>query len=135
MFIRRDKNSQRIIKTAINLALTKSYRSASQMLLNAGISELIIDRILYEPHNVRKTDLSWYTSFKFIWLQVNIMKARTNVLFSHIVNKSLIMYKFRGYDKAMHMMVKAGLPRNVINRVLNKSASTRISDWHWFKIW
>lgn len=58
------------------------------------------------------------------------MQARTNVAFSHIVNKSLIVYKLQGYDQAMHMMVKAGLPRTVINRVLNKSARVRISDWH-----
>ena len=58
-----------------------------------------------------------------------VMKARTNDLYSHVVNKSLIMYKFRGPEQAMHMMVKAGLPRNVINRVLDKTAEVRISDW------
>lgn len=58
-----------------------------------------------------------------------VMQARTNQLYSHVVNKSLIMYKFRGHEQAMHMMVKAGLPRNVINRVLDKSAKVRISDW------
>ena len=56
------------------------------------------------------------------------MKARTNDLYSHVVNKSLIMVKFRGPEHAMHMMVKAGLPRNVINRILNKTAKVRISD-------
>ncbi len=58
-----------------------------------------------------------------------MMKARTNELYSHVVNKSLIMIKFRGPEQAMHMMVKAGLPRNVINRVLDKKAEVRISDW------
>lgn len=58
-----------------------------------------------------------------------VMKTRTNELYSHVVNKSLIMVKFRGPEQAMHMMVKAGLPRNVINRVLDKTAEVRISDW------
>ncbi|MES2547504.1 MAG: phage tail protein [Pseudomonadota bacterium] len=57
------------------------------------------------------------------------MQARTNELYSHLVNKSIIMYKLSGHEQAMHMMVKAGLPRNVINRVLDKSAKVRTSDW------
>lgn len=57
MIKRCDKNSQRIIKIASNLATNKKYKSSAQMMSKAGLSELIIDRILFEPHNVRKTDL------------------------------------------------------------------------------
>ena len=54
---RRDRNSQKIVNTAIKFALTKNYKLAAQAMFKAGISDLTIDRILYEPHNVRKTDL------------------------------------------------------------------------------
>jgi hypothetical protein len=57
MLTRRDKNSQKIIKTAINLANNKSIKSAAKLMTNSGISDLTIDRVLYEPHNIRKSDL------------------------------------------------------------------------------
>ncbi|MES2546907.1 MAG: phage tail protein [Pseudomonadota bacterium] len=62
------------------------------------------------------------------------MKKRTNVLFAHVVNKGLIMSRFRGQDEAKRMMTKAGLPANVISRVLlqekNIKKDVRRSDWH-----
>lgn len=58
MLNRRDKKTQKIVNTAIKLATTKSHKSAAKLMSTAGISELIIDRILYEPHNVRKSDLA-----------------------------------------------------------------------------
>ena len=58
------------------------------------------------------------------------MQMRVNDIFNHIVNKGLIVSKFRGSDQAMHMMIKAGLPRSVINRVLSPSQTMRSSDWH-----
>ena len=57
------------------------------------------------------------------------MKPRNNLLFSYIINKSLIVYKFKGHDKAKHLMVEAGLPNSVIERVLNQSPNVRTSDW------
>ena len=58
------------------------------------------------------------------------MQTRVNHIFNQIVNKGLIINKFRGSDQAMHMMIQAGLPRSIINRVLSTSQNMRSSDWH-----
>lgn len=60
MIIRSNKDSEIIVKAAINLAFNISYKSAAELMSDAGISEQIIDRILYDPNNVRKTDLDQY---------------------------------------------------------------------------
>ena len=60
MVIRKNKDSEIIVKAAINLAFNISYKSAAELMANAGISASIIDRILYDPNNVRKTDLDQY---------------------------------------------------------------------------
>lgn len=57
------------------------------------------------------------------------MKKRENELFDQVVNQGLVMSKLSGRDQAMHMMIKAGLPRNVINRVLLEKIHVRSSDW------
>lgn len=57
------------------------------------------------------------------------MKTRTNEHYSHIVNRGLIMFKFRGYDESKYMMVKAQLPNDVIDRVLNQPPLVRNSDY------
>lgn len=58
------------------------------------------------------------------------MKKRENQLFDKLVNQGLVMSKLSGREQAMHMMIKAGLPRNVINRVLLQNINVRSSDWH-----
>ncbi len=58
------------------------------------------------------------------------MKKRENQVFDQVVNQGLVMSKFKSRDEAMHMMIKAGLPRNVINRVLLEKVNVRSSDWH-----
>lgn len=58
-----------------------------------------------------------------------IMQKRVNNKFDHIVNKGLIMNKFRGGLQAKQMMENAGLPSAVIFRVLTKPQITRSSDW------
>lgn len=62
MVIRNNKDSEIIVKAAINLAFNISYKSAAELMANAGISAAIIDRILYDPNNVRKTDLDRFTA-------------------------------------------------------------------------
>ena len=57
MLIRRDNKTQRIVKIAIKFVILKRYKSAAQLMFKAGVSESIIDRILYESHKVRKNDL------------------------------------------------------------------------------
>lgn len=58
------------------------------------------------------------------------MQKRVNDIFNQIVNKGLIISKFRGSNQAMRMMVQAGLPRTVVNRVLSTSQNMRSADWH-----
>ncbi|MES2501639.1 MAG: hypothetical protein V4545_03450 [Pseudomonadota bacterium] len=60
MIIRSNKSSEIIVKAAINLAFNISYKFAAELMSDAGISDQIIDRILYDPNNVRKTDLEQY---------------------------------------------------------------------------
>ena len=47
MVIRKNKDSEIIVKAAINLAFNISYKSAAELMARAGISASIIDRILY----------------------------------------------------------------------------------------
>jgi len=60
---------------------------------------------------------------------VEIIQKRINNKFDHVVNKALIMNKFKGGLLAKQMMQSAGLPSEVILRVLNKPQITRSSDW------
>ena len=58
------------------------------------------------------------------------MQKRDNVLFDQIVNEGLITKKLRGFDQAINLMAKAGLPSTVITRVLSQPNKLRGSDWH-----
>ena len=57
MHPRNNKDSEFVVKAAINLALNVSFSSAQILMLDSGISATIIERILYDPNNIRKTDL------------------------------------------------------------------------------
>ena len=57
MLPRTNKDSEFVIKIAINLALNVSYDSAEKLMVDNGISEIIIERILYDPNNIRRSDL------------------------------------------------------------------------------
>ena len=57
MHPRNNKDSEFVVKAAINLALNVSFSSAQRLMLDSGISPTIIERILYDPNNIRKTDL------------------------------------------------------------------------------
>ena len=59
---RTNKDSEFVVKIAINLALNISYDSAKKLMVDHGISETIIERILYDPNNIRKTDLKDFSS-------------------------------------------------------------------------
>ena len=60
---RSNKDSEFVVKAAINLALKVSFNSAEKLMIDSGISETIIERILYDPNNIRKTDLIQLPSF------------------------------------------------------------------------
>lgn len=57
------------------------------------------------------------------------MEKRANDKFDQVVNKGLIINKFRGSLQASKMMARAGLPISVILRVLTTPQNTRRSDW------
>ena len=54
---RNNIDSEFVIKVAINLVLNVSFDLAEKLMVDSGISEKIIERILYDPNNIRKTDL------------------------------------------------------------------------------
>ena len=54
---RNNIDSEFVIKVAINLALNVSFDLAEKLMVDSGISQTIIERILYDPNNIRKTDL------------------------------------------------------------------------------
>ncbi|OZA05163.1 MAG: hypothetical protein B7X95_07495 [Methylophilaceae bacterium 17-44-8] len=57
MLIRSDKHSQKVVKAAVNLVIKKDFKSAARLMFTSGIAEITIERVLYEPYNVRSTDL------------------------------------------------------------------------------
>ena len=54
---RDNKELEVIVKTAINLAYNVSYTLAENLMLDAGVSPSTIERVLYDPNNIRKSDL------------------------------------------------------------------------------
>ncbi len=62
MHPRTNKDSDFVIRVAINLASNVSLISAEKLMVDSGISEAIIERILYDPNNIRKNDLSDFSS-------------------------------------------------------------------------
>ena len=59
---RNNIDSEFVIKVAINLALKVSFDLAEKLMVDSGLSETIIERILYDPNNIRKTDLNNFSS-------------------------------------------------------------------------
>lgn len=57
MFNREDKESEKIVKMAIKLVLNKDYLIARQFMTDAGISHKVIERVIYEPQNLRESDM------------------------------------------------------------------------------
>ena len=51
------------------------------------------------------------------------MQVRNNVLFANVVKKGLIMNERKGNESAKCMMMRAGLPVHVIDRVLLQDRS------------
>lgn len=53
---RSNKKLAKLIKAAINLSTRNHNKSAGIMLTKAGVPYFTIDRVLYEPNNVRYND-------------------------------------------------------------------------------
>lgn len=58
MYLRKNKESEAVVKMAIHLALNRHYSSAEQLMSDAGISPTVIERVLYDPNNIRQSDLT-----------------------------------------------------------------------------
>lgn len=56
MNIRNDKSMEQAIQRAAQLSRAKQFQSARSVLKNAGVCYFTIERVLYEPHNIRNTD-------------------------------------------------------------------------------
>lgn len=57
MFNRDDKESEKIVKMALKLVLSKDFLIARQFMTESGISNKVIERVIYESHNIRESDL------------------------------------------------------------------------------
>lgn len=56
MINRNNKLFEIAVKKGAVLAREKHYLSASTMMEKTGLPYLVIERVLYEPHNIRSTD-------------------------------------------------------------------------------
>lgn len=57
------------------------------------------------------------------------MHHRTNDKFDQIVNKALALSKFKGEFDARKMLENAGIPTEIIMRVLSYPRKIRMTDW------
>ncbi|MES1986815.1 MAG: hypothetical protein V4440_02080 [Pseudomonadota bacterium] len=46
------------VKQGIEMSKNRQFVSASKMMSKTGLPLIVIERVLYEPHNVRSSDLS-----------------------------------------------------------------------------
>jgi hypothetical protein len=58
-----------------------------------------------------------------------MMNNRTNDKFDQIVNKALALSKFKSEFDARKMLLSAGIPAEIIMRVLSNPRKIRRSDW------
>jgi hypothetical protein len=56
MVIRSNVSMESAIKRAVQLCKIREFKLAQKILKTAGVTPLAIERVLYEPHNIRHTD-------------------------------------------------------------------------------
>lgn len=59
-----------------------------------------------------------------------MMQNRDNNLFDQIINKGIATSKFKGKVTAKEMMKSAGIPDQIIDRVLFEPQKVRKTDWN-----
>lgn len=57
------------------------------------------------------------------------MQQRSNKLFERVINKGIATAKFKDKKSAIEMMMRAGVPQNIIERVLSDPQKLRSTDW------
>lgn len=58
------------------------------------------------------------------------MHNRTNDNFDQVVNKALALSKFKGEFDARKMLENAGIPTEIIMRILSFPRKVRRTDWN-----
>lgn len=57
MMIERKNNTfDKAVKVGLALSQTKKFAAAQKMMTKGGLPHSLIERVLYEPHNVREAD-------------------------------------------------------------------------------
>ncbi|HEY0563098.1 MAG TPA: hypothetical protein VGD04_07205 [Methylophilus sp.] len=56
MKTRSDQSLAKVIRAGAQLSRNKEFQQARKLLKSAGVCYFTIDRVLYEPHNLRSTD-------------------------------------------------------------------------------
>ena len=56
MIERRNTLFELAAKKAVEMSRKKRFAAARKMLVKAGLPITVIERVLYEPHNIRSTD-------------------------------------------------------------------------------
>ena len=56
MKIRRNVFLENIAKKAAGMSRRNAFKAASNMMIKAGLPYIVIERVLYEPHNIRTSD-------------------------------------------------------------------------------
>ena len=56
MIERNNKIFEIAVKKGAEMSREKQYASAYKMMRKIGLSDFLIERVLYEPHNIRSTD-------------------------------------------------------------------------------
>jgi hypothetical protein len=53
---RNNKFFEMVVKKGVEMSRKKRFAAARKMLEKAGLPMPVIERVLYEPHNIRSTD-------------------------------------------------------------------------------
>lgn len=56
MIERINKTFEMMAKKGVEMSRKKGFKAARKMLEKAGLPISVIDRVLYEPHNIRSSD-------------------------------------------------------------------------------
>jgi len=56
MIERINKTFEMMAKKGVEMSRKKGFKAARKMLEKAGLPLAVIDRVLYEPHNIRSSD-------------------------------------------------------------------------------
>ncbi len=56
MYVRKDKITEEAVKKGVEMSM-RNFRSAVKLMTKAKVPYKVIDRVLFEPHKIRSTDL------------------------------------------------------------------------------